>query len=69
MAVRAVYDSLDFRNEATPLVSEFIDRRRLAKLGFTSSFDELTAWKADAFIVIDVKLEELKLRDQERSLK
>lgn len=43
----------------TPLVIEYSERRRLAGLGFQFSADDLPAWKADCFTVIDQKRDEI----------
>lgn len=38
---------------------EYLDRRRLSKLGLTSDLGSLPAWKVDALIYIDGKFDEL----------
>lgn len=48
-----------------PLIREFIDRKRLAKLGFTSPLAGLTAEKADWFLRIDSVLDELRRKKNE----
>lgn len=50
---------------AMPLIREFIDRKRLAKLGFTSPLAGLTAEKADWFLRIDSVLDELRRKKNE----
>lgn len=46
-------------NSAMPLVREFIERKRLAKLGFTTQLSGLRADKAHWFILIDSELDRL----------
>lgn len=46
--------------KASRFINEFIVRRKMAKLGYTSPFSELSAEKADAFVVIFDKIEEMK---------
>jgi hypothetical protein len=47
-------------------VDEYIDRKRMARLGFTSSLESLPAWKVDVFTAIDVRVEELQKRDTDK---
>lgn len=49
----------EFVPGASPIVSEYIQRKRLKALGFTSSTDRLPAWKAEAFIFIDAQIDKL----------
>lgn len=39
------------------MVREYVDRKRLAKLGFASSIDSLDAYKADCFLIIDSEID------------
>lgn len=58
-----------FENEATPYVGEYFMRKRLAKLGFTSSFNELDSMTADVFMAIDSYIEELKAKEMAKQTK
>lgn len=63
MQAMASYKGRPFANEAAGLVSEYVYRKRLAKLGFTSDIGKLSAWKAEAFVIIDTELDECQRRD------
>jgi hypothetical protein len=43
----------------SPILREYLDRRRLKRLGFVSDLGKLPAWKVDALIYIDSKFDEL----------
>jgi hypothetical protein len=51
------------------LAKEFFERKRLAKLGFTSSLDSVRSDKADAFLIIDQQIEALKNEALEKKQK
>lgn len=55
-----------FTNEAAPFIAEYAQRKRLAKLGFTSNISELDATKAEIFGIIDAELNRLELEDLRR---
>lgn len=57
---------MEHRNEASDVVHEFIERKRLAKLGLTSDLGRMPAWKCDAFLVIDGKLDDLAAKDSKK---
>ena len=46
-----------------------MQRQRLAKLGFTSDLGSLPADKAEAFLAIDVHLDDLRERDMKAKRK
>ena len=39
------------------------------KLGFTSKFEDLPAWKADAFMIVDNTINEQKLKEEKKASK
>lgn len=47
--------------------NEFMERKRLAALGFTSPLGELAASKAAAFILIDAHIETLIAKEKKRA--
>ena len=47
---------------ATHLVAEYIERRRLVEMGFTSSLSSVCAERVDALLVIDGKWRELEAK-------
>ena len=63
MQARAAFRVSSMTNEAAPFVAEFVQRKRLAKLGYTSSISELDALKAEIFGIIDVELEKCQAED------
>ena len=60
MQTRAAYKGSPLQNEAAPYVMEYLERKRLSKLGFTSPLGELSAMKAEIFVMIDVELDKLQ---------
>lgn len=56
----------DVQNEYRPLVYEFLDRKQLSTFGVTASSRDLPAWKADAFLVINDKWNELEYERRKR---
>lgn len=44
-------------NEAAPFLAEYTQRKRLAKLGYTSSISELSAFKAEVYGIIDQEID------------
>jgi hypothetical protein len=63
MQARAAFRGSSMTNEAAPFVAEFVQRKRLAKLGYTSSISEMDALKAEIFGIIDVELEKCQAED------
>ena len=53
-------------NEKHPVVNEYISRKRLAELGFTSDLSQLPSWKGNDFIFISNELDRLKEQDRKR---
>lgn len=51
---------------AAPIVSEYIERKRLAGIGFTSPLSDLPAWKAEAFVFIDSQLDKLQAEEMKK---
>lgn len=63
MQARAAYRGSSMTNEAAPFVAEFLQRKRLKNLGYTTSISELDALKAEIFAIIDVELEKCQSED------
>jgi len=51
----------------TPFVAEYITRKRLKRLGFVSSYDNLPHIKSDIFVIIDAHLEKIREEDAEKA--
>lgn len=62
-AVLAAYKGLPFSNRAQGIVHEYIQRQKLAKLGFVSDLSKLSAEKAEAFCLISSEVERLQNED------
>ena len=58
--VRASYRGHGMTNDAAPFIAEYAQRKRLAKLGYTSPLSELSAFKADVYAIIDAELDKLQ---------
>lgn len=54
---------------ATPLVVEYLERKRLAKLGITTSTSEISAFKSDTLLLIDAEFDRLREADSKRKAK
>jgi hypothetical protein len=52
--------------EATRLLQEYGERKRLAALGFTSRLEDVSAERVDYLMMIDQKIEELRAKDREK---
>ncbi len=52
--------------DGLPYVAEFVERQRLAKLGFTSPLDELECDKAEAFVLISTVLDDESSKELKR---
>jgi hypothetical protein len=63
MQARASYKGSSLQNEAAIFVAEYAQRKRLAKLGYTSNISELDALKAEIFGIIDVELDKCQSDD------
>lgn len=63
MQTRASYRGSSLQNEAAPFIAEYIQRKRLAKLGFTSDISSVSALKAEIFGIIDVELDKCQAED------
>jgi len=55
--------------EAVHIFAEYVQRKRLAKLGYTSNIDDLESWKAEAFIIIDTELDACQNREMKKAAK
>jgi len=58
--VRASQRGLHLQNEAAYFVAEYAQRKRLAKLGYTSNICELSAIKSEIFGIIDLELDKIQ---------
>lgn len=47
-------------NLAGSLISDYIYRKRLAKLGYNFDGENLDAWKAEGFLLIDSEIEKMR---------
>lgn len=56
-------------NEATPVVSEYLTRLRLAKIGYTSDMRNLSVTKGEAFLFISQELDRLESEEMKRKAK
>jgi hypothetical protein len=63
MQTRASYRGSSLQTEAAPFVAEYAQRKRLAKLGYSSNISELCALKAEIFGIIDVELDKCQADD------
>ena len=50
----------------TPFVSEYIERQRMRKLGFTSSFEELPYIKSMIFCMISAKIDDMQAEEMKK---
>lgn len=48
------------------LVKEYMTRKALAELGYTSPMSELPAWKAECFAAIALGIEDFKAKKLEK---
>lgn len=58
-----------YQNESAPFIAEFFARSRLAKLGFTSSLDDLDSVTAEVFMAIDSEIENIKADEMKKASK
>lgn len=63
MQARAAYKGQSLQNEAAMFVAEYSQRKRLAKLGYTTNIEGLSALKAEIFGIIDVELDKCQSDD------
>mgnify|MGYP005614566223 CR=1 FL=1 len=66
MQVRASYKGSSLVNEAAGYIAEYAQRKRLAKLGYTSPLGELTAFQADVYAIIDTELDDIQLKESKK---
>lgn len=67
MQTRAAYKGHGLQNEAAPFLAEYCQRKRLAKLGFVTNINELSAYKADIFSMIDAEIDSIQIEQSKRS--
>jgi hypothetical protein len=63
MQARASYKGHSLVNEAATFVAEYSQRKRLAKLGYTSNISELSSLKAEIFSIIDIEIDKCQSDD------
>lgn len=54
------------QNAASVFVSEYVYRKRLAKLGFTTDIDGLDSISAEALILIDSEIDDLQAKEAKK---
>lgn len=57
------YKGGSLQNEAAPFLAEYSQRKRLAKLGYTTPMSGLSALKAEIFGIIDVEIDKCQSED------
>lgn len=65
-AISGVYYKDPMPHDFDCFASEYLSRCRLKRVGFTSSFDDLPYIKADIFVAMDVKRDELEQAETKR---
>jgi hypothetical protein len=63
MQARACFKGSSLSNEAAPFVAEYLQRKRLAKLGYTSNISGMDALKAEIFGIIDVEMDKCQAEE------
>jgi hypothetical protein len=63
MQARSSYKGSSMQNEAAPYLAEYSQRKRLAKLGYTTNMSELTALKSEIFGIIDIELDKCQAEE------
>lgn len=53
-------------NAAAPLLAEFNQRRRLAKMGYRFRPEALSVFKAECFVLIDSEIDRLEAEEMKR---
>lgn len=61
--MRNAYKGGSLQNEAAPFLAEYSQRKRLAKLGYTTSISGLSALKAEIFGIIDIEIDSCQAAD------
>jgi len=68
-AAAAVVRGLNYYNEYTPFVIEFLEKKKLAELGYTFPGKELSLYKARIFCEIALKFELIKSEEMKKAVK
>lgn len=55
------------QNETAFLLGEYVTRKRLAKLGYTSPIDQLDSFRVEAFCMIDAEIEDLSSKEMKKA--
>jgi hypothetical protein len=66
MQARSVAKGQSLLNEAAPIVSEYITRKRMTALGFTSNINELTFFKAECFQLIEQEIDKVQAEEAKK---
>ncbi len=65
--VQGVYWKADLEaSPITPFVSEYIERQRMRKLGFTSSYEDLPYIKSTIFCMISAKIDDIQEKEMKK---
>jgi hypothetical protein len=64
--VRALDKGLPVTNDAAPWIEEYVNRHRLAKLGFTTDTAKLDAMTAEVFVLISQEIDKLDMPGSKR---
>jgi len=63
---RASYNGSLLKNESYKFVAEYVERQRLAKVGFTSDLSRLPSHKAEAFLLISTVFDKEAEKEMKR---
>jgi len=55
------------QTEAAPFIAEYIARKRLKKIGFTTPLDQLDVYRAEIFCLIDAEIDQLHAQEVKKS--
>lgn len=49
------------------MINEYSQRKRLTKLGYTTNINELSAFKAEAFMIIETEIDKLEAEERKKA--
>ena len=55
------------QNETAHFLAEYVTRKRLAKLGYTSPIGQLDALRIEAFCLIDSEIDDLSSKEMKKA--
>lgn len=67
MQVRSAFNGGHMQNQTAHFLAEYVTRKRLAKLGYTSPIGELDSLKVEAFCLIDVEIDDLSSKELKKA--